>query len=318
MRIAILNKYQRKVYRGAEAFVYELGKRLSKNHQVDIISEVNYFDLLKGHYDIIVPTNGRFQVVIVRIISWLSGARMVVSGHSGIGWDDRVNLYALPDTFVALTKKAESWAKKINPFVKVVHIPNGVDLDKFNSNNNFDNNLRRPCKDRPYKVVLAVGAFTEQKRMNLVIDAVAKLTNVKLIIAGGGGDKRQDIIDYGLKVLGQDRFKVVTVPFEKMPELYRAADVFTFSSWSSESFGNVLIEAMATNLPVVATDDSIRREIVGDAGILVDPTDTEAFAKAIKTALGKNWGDIPRTQAEKFSWEIIAEKYDNLFKEITK
>jgi len=75
---------------------------------------------------------------------------------------------------------------------------------------------------------------------------------------------------------------------------------------------------MATGLPVVATNDPIRHEIVGDAGILVDPTNTEEYAEALQKALDTNWGNKPRKQAEKFSWDEIAEKYDNLFKELTK
>ena len=310
MRIAILNKYQNKVFRGAETFVYELSSRLSKNHEVDTIADINYFKLFRKRYDIIIPTNGRIQVILVRIISWLTGAKMIVSGQSGMGWDDRVNLYCFPDAFVALSDKALSWAKKVNPFVKPVYIPNGVDLSKFKiQNSKFRINDSR-------KTVLAVGAFTEQKRLNLAIDAVAKIPDVKLIIAGGGGELRQQIMDYGLKMLGKERFKVVSVPYEKMPEVYRSADVFTLPSASSESFGNVLVEAMATGLPVVATDDPVRRGIVGEAGILIDPTNTDAFADAVKTALAKNWGNIPRNQAQKFSWEIVAEKYEDLFKKI--
>lgn len=310
MRIAILNKYQNKVFRGAETFVYELGKRLSKTDDVDIISDIKYSDLFKKKYDIIIPTNGRCQVIAVRLISWLTGTKMVVSGQSGIGWDDRINLYSFPDAFVALSRKALSWAKKINPAVKSVYIPNGVDLIKF-TNNKLQKN-----KNNDVKTVLAVGAFTEQKRLNLAIDAVGRLDNVNLIIAGGGGDKKQEIVDYGLKVLGAGRFKAVSVPYEKMPQVYNKADVFTLPSKPSESFGNVLIEAMACGLPVVATKDSIRTDIVGDAGILVDPEDINSYSRALAEALKKDWGNKPREQAEKFSWEAIAQKYTELFKSL--
>jgi len=312
MKIAILNKYQNKVFRGAETFVYELGKRLSKKHTVDIVADVNYFGLLREKYDIIIPTNGRFQVILVRIISWLTGAKMIVSGQSGMGWDDIVNLYSFPDAFVALSKKAMNWAKSVNPNVKVLYIPNGVDLDKFKPGGKaYKTGFKKP-------VVLCGGAFTAQKRMNLSIKAVAKLPDVSLLMVGGGGELRSELKRYGEKVLGKDRFKILTVPFDQMPEVYRAADVFTLPSRPSESFGNVLVEAMATNLPVIATDDPVRSGIVGEAGVLVDPTDTSAFAKAIKSALGKKWGTVPRTQAEKFSWDSIAKKYEDLFKEITK
>jgi glycosyltransferase involved in cell wall biosynthesis len=162
-----------------------------------------------------------------------------------------------------------------------------------------------------------VGAATEQKRLDLVIKAVAKLDNVNLLIASGGGDKIGEIKKMGKETLGE-RFEMVSVPFEKMPEIYRCADVFTLPSLSSESFGNVLVEAMASGLPVVATDDPIRREIVGNSGIFVDPTNINEYTKALETALKTNWEDKPRRQAEKFSWDEIANKYEELFKKLTK
>ena len=312
MKIAILNKYQNKVARGAETFVFELSKRLSNSNKVDVVANVNYLNLLKGKYEIIIPTNGRFQVVITRIICWLSGAKMVVSGQSGMGWDDKVNLFTFPDAFVALSKRASDWAKSVNPHVRVLNIPNGVDLGKFKPKGKaFKTGLKTP-------VVLCGGAFTPQKRMDLAIKAVAKLANVSLLMVGGGGELKGELQRYGEKVLGEGRFKLLSVPFTQMPEVYRAADIFTLPSRSSESFGNVLVEAMASNLPVVATDDPVRKYIVGDAGVLVDPTDTKAYAKAIEKALDQNWEEKPRAQAEKFSWDEISKKYEELFNKLRK
>lgn len=311
MKIAFLNKYQNKVFRGSETFVAELSKRLSKNHQVDVISDINYSKLLREKYDLIIPTNGRWQVIFVRKITWLTGSKMIVSGQSGMGWDDRINLYSFPDVFVALSSKALNWAKKVNPFVKSVYIPNGVDLTKFKpKEDSFRLGMTGPT-------VLCVGAFTSQKRIDLAIRAVARLTAVNLIVAGGGGDQKGKIENLGKQLLG-DRFKIMSVPFEKMPEVYRAADVFTLSSASSESFGNVLVEAMATNLPVVATDDPVRREIVGGAGVLIDPTDINAYSKALKETIAKDWDSKPRKQAEKFSWDEIAQKYEELINTLVK
>ena len=56
--------------------------------------------------------------------------KMVISGQSGIGWDDRVNLYS----FLTISFQfplALEWSKKVNPLVKSVYIPNGVDTNKF-------------------------------------------------------------------------------------------------------------------------------------------------------------------------------------------
>ncbi|HKB88282.1 MAG TPA: glycosyltransferase family 4 protein [Patescibacteria group bacterium] len=311
MKIAFINKYQNKVSRGAETFVYELSRRLSKNHQVDVISNIKYLDFFKKRYDILIPTNGRLQVFIVRKIAWLTGAKVIVSGQSGMGWDDKLNLLSFPNTFVALTSKAALWAKNINPLVNIETIPNGVDLYKFTQKGKIiKTSLKSP-------IVLAVGAFTEQKRLDLAIKAVSKLKNFSLLIVGGGGNLRNNLEEMGNAMLG-NKFQIISLPFDKMPEAYRVADVFTLPSASSEAFGNVLVEAMATNLPVVASDDPIRKEIVGDAGILVDPINTEKYAVALKKGLDTDWGSKPRKQAEKFSWDIIAKQYEELFEKLIK
>lgn len=304
-KIAILNKYQEKVNRGAETFVTELSTRLSKNHSVYVISKINYWKILNSEYDFVIPTNGREQAFLIRLITWITGSKMIISGQSGMGLDDRLNLYSFPDYFIALSSEALRWAKRINPFIKSIYIPNGVDLSKFTKNK--ENNLKKT------KTILAVGAFTEQKRHNLVINAVSKLKNVKLIIAGGGGNIKQEVYDLGIKKLGKDNFEIIETTNDKMPEVYQKADVFTLASKPSESFGIVLVEAMASGLPVVATDDPIRREIVGNAGLFVEPDNSDKYAFALEEALDTNWEDKPRKQAEKFNWDIIAKEYENIF-----
>ncbi|MBP9759601.1 glycosyltransferase family 4 protein [Candidatus Dojkabacteria bacterium] len=305
MKIAILNKYQESVNRGGETFVRELSKRLQKNHQVDVISKIDYLKLIKGKYDLVIPTNGRAQAFLTRIVTWITGAKMVISGQSGVGFDDRLNLYSMPDAFVALSSYALEKSKRRNPFVKSIYIPNGVDLDLFV--------VKPKHKSQNLKTVISVGAFTEQKRHELVINAVSKLKDVKLIIVGGGGDKKQDLTLIGENLLGKDRFEIIETTNDKMPEIYSRANIFTLASKTYESFGIVLVEAMACGLPVVATDDPIRREIVGDAGLFVDPTDTSTYTKSIEIALNTNWGEKPRKQAEKFDWDNIAKQYEELF-----
>ena len=336
MKIVFLNIYQGLVDRGAETFVYELSKRLSKNHKVDIISDKkvpptrwailwrffldpqglsilwftlkNILKIWKEKFDVVIPVNGGWQPAIVRIVTWLYGGKMIVSGQSGMGWDDRNNLWCFPDAFIALSSRARIWAKKANPFINVKYIPNGVDVDKFcPGGKTIETRLNKP-------IILCAAALTKTKRIDLVIKAVAKLKGVGLLVVGDGIMK-EEIEKLGKKLLGS-RFELIKLPFEDMPKVYRVADIFTLVSEPYYSFEIVLAEAMASGLPVVATDDAIRREIVGDAGILVNPTNTNAYAQALKKALETNWGNKHRKQAEKFSWDIISEKYRKLFDEL--
>lgn len=338
MKIVFLNIYQNVVDRGAEAFVSELSKRLQKNHKVDIFSEktlllkrwpilwrlfldpqslsIGWFTLKnlskiwKEKPDIVVPLNGGWQPAFIRLVTWLYGGKMVIAGQSGIGWDDRNNLWSFPNYFVALSSKALRWANKANPLVKSKYIPNGVDLEKFNpSGSKYKTKLKKP-------IILCVGALTSSKRIDLTIKAVAKLKNVSLLVVGDGSMKSQ-LKSLGKKLLGK-RFRLIKASFEKMPEIYRVADIFTLVPEGSEAFGIVYVEAMATNLPVVAFDDEQRKEIVGNAGMFVDPTDIEKYSKTLDMTLKKEWGDKPRKQAEKFDWEKIVGKYERLFMSLVK
>lgn len=337
MRIAFLNITQGLVDRGAETFVREVSQRLKKKHEVVVLSgkkvppkrwpflwrlfiDPNGLSVLlfatktvpliwKKKFDVVVPLNGGWQSALVRIITWLYGGKIAISGQSGIGWDDVVNLWSFPDMFVGISTFAKKWAKRINPLARVGYIPNGVDLRKFTPEGEKVNlKLRKP-------VVLYVGALEPGKRVLETIRAVARLEDVSLLVVGGGElkDKAEKL---GKKLLG-DRFLVAKFSYEELPDVYRAADIFTIGSKPYYSFEIVLVEAMATGLPVVTNDDPIRREIVGNAGLFANPENTEEYSKALEKAFETKWGDKPRKQAEKFSWDKITQEYEELLEEIT-
>jgi glycosyltransferase involved in cell wall biosynthesis len=336
MKIAFINYYQNKVSRGSETFVKEISARLGPVAKIDVISgegkiikrwpalwrlfidpqglTILFFTLknigrlAKAKYDVIVPLNGGWQPAIIRILAWIMGTKMLITGHSGIGWDDLNNLWCFPDYFVALSTSAFNWARKANSLVKTVYIPNGVDLKKFNPNGGkYPINLPRP-------IILCVGALTPDKRIDLVIKAVAQLKSSSLLVVGEG-ELRGKLEALGTRLLGP-RFKIMKLQYEQMPEIYRVADVFTLASTVSHSFEIVLIEAMASGLPVVANCDPIRQEIVGDAGLFVNPEDITEYTEVIKKALKENWGEKPRRQAEKFDWESVAGQYRMLLNKL--
>lgn len=322
LKIAFLSRYQGSVDRGAETYVSELSKRLSKNHQVEIFSGKNADDLgkiLAGKFNIVIATNGRTQALKVSLGRLFGKYKLIISGQSGSGIDDIFNVSVKPDVFVALTnfaasgesnklRRATTWSWG----TKVVTIPNGVDLDKFRpSSSHKRSNLFR--LKRP--VILSVGALFWYKHHERTIKALSKLETGSLLIIGDGPEKEK-LQALGEKLLGNDRFKIIQVTFDKIPEFYRSADLFVLPSWNREAFGIVYVEAMASGLPVVAPDDSPRREIIGEAGILVNVEDPGKYASALEKALSRDWGNIPRKQAEKFSWDLVAEKYKDLFRTI--
>lgn len=355
MKIAFLSFYSGDVYRGVETYVHCLSNELvGLGHEIIVyqngpklkdtkyktvslglpidwkqkgiegrllgIAFTDYWARLVGRFtrevlkkvdtdiDVLVTTNGSLQVLFARFWTWRNRVKLVVAGQSGPGADDRWNLWCFPNIFVGMTKYHCDWAKRANPFVKVTKIPNGVDLGKFNSK-------VKPVKiDLPHPIILSVGALEEGKRLVYLIKAAAKLGNASLLLVGKGR-LAGEFNKLGRGLLGE-RFKIISLPFHDMPRVYTACDIFSYPTVPWESFGIVMVEALASGLPVVATDDLIRREIVGNAGLFVDPTNTLEYTSALKKALEIKWGSKPRQQAEKFSWSDIAKKYQKLFEEL--
>ncbi|HOX96076.1 MAG TPA: glycosyltransferase family 4 protein [Candidatus Woesebacteria bacterium] len=259
--------------------------------------------------DVIFPQNSGWEVLLLRMFSTIINAKTVVAGQSGPGWNDKVNLYIHPDCFIALTQSQADWAKKVTPWnnQKIVVIPNGVDLEKFSPKG------ERRLTNLSHPIVLAVGAAIKSKRIISTIKAVASLKNTSLLVAGTG-PLEQEEDSLGKSLLGS-RYQRLKVSHTDMPGIFRSSDVFTLCSDSSEAFGIVYLEALATGLPCVVTDDKSRREILEQAGIFVkNPEDTKEYSAKIKEALKQKSSDKYLKQADKYSWNKIACAYEKVLK----
>jgi len=329
-QVDFLSIHSGMVNRGAERYVHELASRLVKTglkvrvHQTGKIYSTNYETVIhktKNQYiftkealthskntDVIIPVNGRMQSLMCSFWAIRNHKKVIISGQSGIGWDDRLNLYTFPNMFVALTDYQYNWAKKINPFVPRRIIPNGVDIASFNRN------IKPQKIDLPRPIILYVASLTNEKRAHLLINAAAKLKNASVLLVGSGPLKNK-LLKQGKNLLN-NRFEIRKASFEEMPSYYTSADIFTYPTFSSESFGISMIEAMASGLAVVGTRDAIRNEIIGEAGILVDPEKTDDYAQALELAINKDWKNKPELQAQKFSWDKIASEYYDLIKNL--
>ena len=267
------------------------------------------FKITRGRYDLVIPMNGGWQTVIYRLLSKFRNFKILISAQAGIGRDDGWNLFWKPDIFVALTKAEEKWANRFAPEVKTVLIPNGVDLFKFNPKVSPKKlTLKTP-------IVVCAAALDSYKRVDLTIKAVAKSQNLSLLLLGDG-DSRGNIDALGKRLLGS-RYLRLLVPHSEIPGYFRAGLVFSLAS-KTEAFGTSYIEAMACNLPIVATYDSSRQEIIGDAGILTNPEDVDQYAKDLMLAASANYHNRPYNQALKFSWNKIAERYEKVIASLLK
>src|SRR5262249_56736896 len=105
------------------------------------------------------------------------------------------------------------------------------------------------ARARPQPVVLAAGAVDDHKRMQLAVEAVARLGRGSLVLLGEGPEAAA-VDRLGARLL-PGRYLRTAVPRSDMPSWYRAADCFTLPSLT-ESFGLTYLEAMACGLPAVA------------------------------------------------------------------
>jgi glycosyltransferase involved in cell wall biosynthesis len=166
-------------------------------------------------------------------------------------------------------------------------------------------------------VVLIVAALIPSKRVLEGIAAVAKLPDAHLIVAGDG-EQREAVQALGRELMG-DRFQRVTLPRERMPELYRAADVLLHMS-HDEPFGNIYLEATASGIPVVTHDWSTTRWILEDTGVLVDASDEGAVVAGLQRAMGmKSECEVERRRElirRRFSWESVGRQYGEFLRKI--
>lgn len=168
----------------------------------------------------------------------------------------------------------------------------------------------------PERFLLYVGTLEPRKNLTTLLEAfaeVARRTDATLLIGGGKGWLYTPIFER-LAALGlRDRVRVVGyIDEEELPLWYAAATVFVFPS-IYEGFGMPPLEAMACGTPVVTSNTSSLPEVVGDAGIMVDPHDAAALAAALAQLL--NDADLRadlRTRglqrAARFTWNTTAER----------
>ncbi|HET7467783.1 MAG TPA: glycosyltransferase family 1 protein [Candidatus Dormibacteraeota bacterium] len=141
--------------------------------------------------------------------------------------------------------------------------------------------------------LLFAGAPTRRKNLELVLQAMSAapetsmLGRGRLVITGADQaqhpDQAERIRRLGLTGRVEWRGKV---PREQMPSLLASADVLVYPSWH-EGFGFPALEAMAAGTPVVASTAPCLPEVLGDAAVLVDPSDARAFIEAVEAVISR-------------------------------
>jgi teichuronic acid biosynthesis glycosyltransferase TuaC len=195
---------------------------------------------------------------------------------------------------------------------KILVVSNGVDTAKFHR---LDRQAARQRLGLPpdAPVLVSVGALVERKGFHRVLECLPALRRrflgLRYLVVGGAGPEgdwsarlARSVIDLGL----QDCVVFLgTLAPEELKVPLSAADIFVLAT-RNEGWANVLLEAMACGLPVVATDVGGNAEVVANAnlGTLVPFDDADRLTQAIADALVRHWDrDAIVAYAESNSWE---------------
>lgn len=198
----------------------------------------------------------------------------------------------------------------------VMTVYNGIDLRKFEKTHDSINS------DKNVLNIISVGRFNEQKDYPNLIHAFSILksqsnSNIKLTIVGDGELRPQ--IEALIKELKLDEDITLLGRRSDIPELLNAADIFVLSS-RFEGLPTVVIEAMACECYVVATDCGGSAEILGDTGQLVPIEDSQVLATALQSAIDLSIKDRMRNNEKArarveqlFSLESSVQKWIALY-----
>lgn len=212
------------------------------------------------------------------------------------------------------------------PQDKIRYIPNGIDTDRFRPDPEARKRIRGELEIESAFVWVAVGRFDPPKDYSNMLRAFSRVNQDNqdnLLIIVGDGPLRPGIEELAQNLGLKDCVRLLGIRRD-IPELMNAADGYVISS-SWEGMPNVLLEASATGLPIVATDVGGNREVVRDedTGFLVPSEDPEALAGAMLRLMGlseeerRRMGEAGRRYIEAtYSMDRVVEMWETLYKEM--
>ncbi len=278
-----------------------------------------------GNYDII-HTHGPIVPVLPLLAVKHAKCKVVSTFHAAHGeslgyeifggylrkWHNRI------DGRIAVSEVAKESVARYFPGEFRI-IPNGVDVRRFSPD-------KQPLSHLPSgKRILFVGRLEPRKGAKFLFQAMPmileRVPDARLIVVGTGMTRwYKRFIDQSVKN------KVVFEGFvdpEILPRYYTSVDVFCSPATGGESFGIVLLEAMASGVPIVASDIPGYRCVMEDGreGLFARPEDPESLAEAIVRVLSDpNAREMGKRGIEKarslYSWERVVSMVEEFYREV--
>ena len=199
-------------------------------------------------------------------------------------------------------------------------IPNGVDLDRFADAEPFEE-----LRDGTINI-LFVGRFEERKGLIHLLKAYHRLrkrhVDARLLVIGAGPKAREYRRYVGLRQVRDVEF-LGRVSDDDKARYFASADIFCSPATGQESFGVVLLEAMAAGVPIVASDIHGYKNVLqrGVQGLLVEPRNHRALAAALYALandpeLRHRMGEAGRERAPEYSWDRVTEMIVDFYHDV--
>ncbi|MBI4722978.1 MAG: glycosyltransferase family 4 protein [Candidatus Stahlbacteria bacterium] len=275
-------------------------------------------NVVSDHFDVVHLHTPHIAIPILALRH--SRAVNIITFHSNapfLKWHKYITPYIYPyacliDGAIAVSQDALDTMLRLVSIPYTI-IPNGVDIERFSP---YTNLLPKFATGGPN--ILFVGRLDPRKGLKYLIQAFhkvnARFPTAKLIVVGKG------VIDSKFQL--PNVYFEGLVPPEDVPRYYAGCDIYCSPATGRESFGIVLLEAMSSGKPVIASNiDGYKRVITnGKDGILVPAQDSDALARAlIKVLLDKELqirlSTEGRNTALKYSWQKVVKEIETFYYE---
>ncbi|MDZ7785711.1 MAG: glycosyltransferase family 4 protein [Candidatus Saccharibacteria bacterium] len=219
------------------------------------------------------------------------------------------------DGYTAVSDAAAEYVASITD-EPIEIIPNGIHLQNFTGK-----------RDNGHNTFLYVGRLERRKGVKYLIKAFAglvdSLPDAKLVIAGDGPDRpKLELLCQQLEISDDVHFAGF-VSEEEKDRLFKTSRVFCSPAMYGESFGIVLLEAMAYGLPLVAGNNPGYTGVLQDLGAIsvVNPKDTEEFTRRLlvfaeNEQLRDTWQNWAKTYVKRFDYEEVVSHYEDFYQRL--
>ena len=299
--------------------IQELHPEICHIHGTNLFAWLMYRELQRRKLSVVVTVHGLVRIEKLNALKKSISAKRIIQ-YLYQGWVEKRFLSHLPIAIVDteyVKEKVNQYPIRRKPVMHV--IPQGIDEAFFSLNCSKDS-----------RMILSVGAIGERKGHLLTLKAFElaeeKGMDVRLVIAGTIADKQY--LERLQNAIAQSKYKNQVSLFtdltdEALKRLYEKAHLFVLHS-EEESQGIVFAEAMATGLPVVATQVGGIPWVVrnGRNGFLSEYGDVDTFADNIRkllsdTPLWQSMSDVSSQAAEAYHWCIIKDRIIELYHSIS-